>query len=737
MGQIQKIAIKNDYVFAGNGIEIDDCNVVNFIYGPNGSGKSTISGVLRNSPTSESVSWKGTPCAVHVYNRDWRESNFHDRADLPGVFTLGSDSIQARKRVDDLKSDLEKCSKKIEKATTGKSDKEAELSAARSEFEANAWTNILKVHEDNLAPALSGYRRSRAKFAQRLLDQEDSTPEYDLEELTRRVKEIFSNQPEEYCLIETETFHQYRATVSEFEACNLWQKVITGNQDVDVAKLIEKLGNGDWVRAGRAYIEDSNICPFCQQETITQDFKNQIEKFFDEEYKANIENIKHWRQLFQETCEQYLELASNALSILGKAQIDGINLAEIEETIHDIECFRNSTVALLKSKIDEPGRKISIPKFEILHERFLQQINLANAAIEAHNQIIKNIKKEKGRLENQAWAFLRKTAEALIRSYQEQEKRISKAIKGLQKTIDEQNENKILIEANLISARKDITSVQSSVDEINRLLRAYGFDGFKVCTSESDSDCYEIVRPDGTPVNRTLSEGEETFIAFLYFIQTIDGSTSPDELTSDRVIVIDDPICSLDSTILYIVSSMVKELIARAKSEEDPIQQIFILTHNVFFHKEASFTAGKPNEDKKVSYWTLSKNGTTSTIKSHGHTNTIKTAYELLWQELKDENANVVTLQNTMRRIIENYFGMLGKNKPSSIENSFETYEEKIICRSLFAWMNDGSHSIPDDLYIDSYSESPNKYKEVFKAIFVNTGNEEHYNMMMGCSSLL
>ena len=112
MGQIQKIAIKNDYVFAGNGIEIDDCNVVNFIYGPNGSGKSTISGVLRNSPTSESVSWKGTPCAVHVYNRDWRESNFHDRADLPGVFTLGSDSIQARKRVDDLKSDLEKCSKK-------------------------------------------------------------------------------------------------------------------------------------------------------------------------------------------------------------------------------------------------------------------------------------------------------------------------------------------------------------------------------------------------------------------------------------------------------------------------------------------------------------------------------------------------------------------------------------------------------------------------------------------------
>ena len=85
-----------------------------------------------------------------------------------------------------------------------------------------------------------------------------------------------------------------------------------------------------------------------------------------------------------------------------------------------------------------------------------------------------------------------------------------------------------------------------------------------------------------------------------------------------------------------------------------------------------------------------------------------------------------------MRRIIENYFGMLGTKKYDYIVDKFETAEEKMICDSLFYWINDGSHSIPDDLYIDSYSDSVDKYKEIFRRVFVAAGHEAHYNMMMG-----
>ena len=83
-----------------------------------------------------------------------------------------------------------------------------------------------------------------------------------------------------------------------------------------------------------------------------------------------------------------------------------------------------------------------------------------------------------------------------------------------------------------------------------------------------------------------------------------------------------------------------------------------------------------------------------------------------------------------MRRILENYFSMLGKTKDEEIVESFATLE-KMICRSLLSWINDDSHSIPDDFYIDSYTDSVERYKEIFKEIFIRMGHEEHYNMMM------
>ena len=77
---------------------------------------------------------------------------------------------------------------------------------------------------------------------------------------------------------------------------------------------------------------------------------------------------------------------------------------------------------------------------------------------------------------------------------------------------------------------------------------------------------------------------------------------------------------------------------------------------------------------------------------------------------------------------------MVGNKKDDYIESSFETPEDQMICRSLLYWINDGSHCIPDDLYIDSYTPSIAKYKDVFHRIFINTDNEAHYDMMMGIS---
>ena len=112
--------------------------------------------------------------------------------------------------------------------------------------------------------------------------------------------------------------------------------------------------------------------------------------------------------------------------------------------------------------------------------------------------------------------------------------------------------------------------------------------------------------------------------------------------------------------------------------------------------------------------------------------NPIQNSYELLWDELKNRaNNSGMTIQNTMRRIIENYFRMLGKYGDDEIIKKFTNREEQEICRSLICWINDGSHSIPDDLFIEHQSETIERYFVVFEKIFEHMNHKEHFNMMM------
>ena len=83
-----------------------------------------------------------------------------------------------------------------------------------------------------------------------------------------------------------------------------------------------------------------------------------------------------------------------------------------------------------------------------------------------------------------------------------------------------------------------------------------------------DENYYQIQRTNGELANETLSEGEITFITFLYFMQLVRGGTKPENTSENRVVVIDDPISSLDSTILFVVSSLLKEEIKKLKEAQ-------------------------------------------------------------------------------------------------------------------------------------------------------------------------
>ncbi len=84
---------------------------------------------------------------------------------------------------------------------------------------------------------------------------------------------------------------------------------------------------------------------------------------------------------------------------------------------------------------------------------------------------------------------------------------------------------------------------------------------------------YDILR--GKDLATNLSEGEKTAIAFVYFVVHLGGD---DFDVQDGIVVIDDPISSLDSNSLYQAFSFLKNAVADAG-------QCFILTHNFDFLK--------------------------------------------------------------------------------------------------------------------------------------------------------
>ncbi len=128
-------------------------------------------------------------------------------------------------------------------------------------------------------------------------------------------------------------------------------------------------------------------------------------------------------------------------------------------------------------------------------------------------------------------------------------------------------------------------------------------------------------------------------------------------------------------------------------------------------------------------FWVAKKvNGnTTLTLQ---HENPIKSSYELLWDEIRNPNRSPQAIQNTLRRIVEHYFRILGGIEDEKILDMFEG-GEKIICGSLFSWINDGSHDVNDDLFMTCDSSTIDAYLCVFKKIFEYSKHDAHYKMMM------
>ncbi|WQY14939.1 AAA family ATPase [Helicobacter pylori] len=737
---ISQISLKKVATFDENGASFKDLNSINFIYGANGSGKTTTSSFLKNLAengiedkfaSSKIVWYNNESLKIEVYNKQFKEEQFRN-SQVKGIFTLGKktnenlEKIESKKEsINEEKEKKKKNEKSFQKLTLEKKKKE-------DDFTDSCWEKLYKKNEENFKETLEGFKR-KEKFKEKILnefenDKHNKSKIVILEELKEKIGIIFSKNQTELALLE--------CNLTDFDSIenhSIWEQKVVGSGDAAIADLIKKLSNEDWVAWGREYIKENSICPFCQKETITEEFKKQLESYFDTNYQESIETIK-------EKMEDYASRTAGALERFDKivkteqnnlqTKLDTENLKIIIETLRS-KINGNQQKMLDKSKEMSRNFKLDSTKNEI--DAIKDLIKKANEQIANYNEMIKDIEKQKKICKEQTWKFLVNEFKSDIQEYNKKYCGLEKGINNLEKAISENQEEVKKLENEIKELEKNMVSIKPIVNEINTLLKGYGFTNFGLACTE-DEKFYRIQREYGQLVGETLSEGEVTFITFLYYYHLTKGSLEENDISKNKVLVIDDPISSLDSNILFIVSVLVKDLMKEAMEEKTNIKQVIILTHNTYFYKEITSKYDLKYYKGKYSFWIIRKDNNVSKIEKFEE-NPVKNSYELLWQEVKqakENNVSLVSLQNVMRRIIEYYFRILGGFKHNhNLSECFKNIREQQVCNSFISWFNDGSHGISDDLFAQSQDTSIETYLKVFEKIFKETGHEAHYKMMM------
>lgn len=728
---ISKIEIKNIASFDASGVVIDGLKKINFIYGSNGCGKTTISKCLSdpNSYRDKSqITWlNDNKLSIYVYNKEFREKNFGNRK-IPGVFTLGNATIQDIEKIEEKKTKIAEERIFLERLKSNQNEMGKQLNGLNDTFTNDCWNSLYKKYENKFSEEMAPKLKNR--FLEKLLSTYNSgiTNLKSIEELEKKKNILYK---ENHFALERIAKLDFNRVI-EIENDLIWNEVIVGKQDVDIAEMISSLGSSDWVQEGIKYLrENSKKCPFCQRETIDEGFRKKIEDYFDTTFTEKNNTVKDLQKKFVKESDYLSELLNKILEKEKNNSLTKLNIENFEKTSNTIQSHFNLIKTLIEQKTKEPSRKIDLPKITELGVAINLIIEAANNAIDEFNQLIANLKNEKEQLKKDVWQLITDEYKTQISTYLQKKNGLNRGINSLTIQINQKTNEIANLDSEIKNDTKNITSVEPSVNEINRLLLAYGFTNFKIVPHTEESGCYQIQREDGSLAEDTLSEGETTFITFLYFYQLIKGGLTEESASNDRVIVVDDPISSLDSTILFIVSTLIKEIINQIKNDEGRAKQIIVLTHNVYFYKEVSFIDCREQGNGQTWHWILRKNQNVSSIQCYEMKNPISNSYELLWNELREDNISFVTVQNTMRKILENYFKILGRKKDDDIINCFETAEDKLICKSLLSWVNDGSHCLPDDLFVERPENQVDKYKVIFKKIFENMGHVEHYNMMM------
>jgi hypothetical protein len=251
---------------------------------------------------------------------------------------------------------------------------------------------------------------------------------------------------------------------------------------------------------------------------------------------------------------------------MAAGQVGRVVEAEVlEEHYVALKAVLELNQSRIDSKAREPSNVFHLDPVTARAEAIATMVAAANEAAERYNETIRDLGNAKRRLTAEVWRFVVEERRTDLDTYADTTGITQRTIAGLQASITDKAARRTAKEVERRRIEESITSVRPTVDTINRILGSFGFSNFKLEVAGERNDMYRIVRLDGTDAARTLSEGERSFITFLYFYQCLAGSTSATGTSAARIVVFDDPVSSLDADVLFIVSALMHKLRGEAE----------------------------------------------------------------------------------------------------------------------------------------------------------------------------
>ena len=548
----------------------------NLIYGWNGSGKTTLSRLFRHleqrsapsvgqvsltvrGRTIRGVDFPHQEVPIRVFNRDYVDENIFPigGGEVPPIFVLGADSAKKQKNVENLRTQRTTITSKVGRARARDSQSKKRLD--------NFCKDQAKVIKDTLQIQGGGFNNfNRSHYMARVTEVKRGDPDrYRLFDQTRGqlLKQHHSTDKPKLSLVEPLNASLVER-LSHATALLLQETVVSSS--IPVLRQDPQLAA--WVREGlRLHKERSSVtCLMCEQ-PLPDVRVAKLEAHFSAAYEGLLKRIDGALERLKTL---NLEMAS-------------LNWPDATALYDDLAADYSATCSKLTKRRDDLCKHLAalIEHLTRKKEAPFACLNISAAVPAVDEEPTRRVNEIIGSHNTRTDGFEQQTSDARERlalgmvvarldEYDAMEKEVHEAAASVES--NEAKLNQVL--GRIDELEREILEHRRPADELNNELARYL--GHNELTIKVRDTGYAIMR--GSSVAASLSDGERTALALLYFLKTLTDR----RFDAERgVVVLDDPVSSLDANAMYLAFGYIRERTQKAG-------QLFILTHNFSFFRQ-------------------------------------------------------------------------------------------------------------------------------------------------------